>query len=95
MQQARSDVAAPKKIKISLLGPACICKILILLWKFVIYCKYINLLEMKISMKCFIFSPYIATKYRKMKNENRIVKWWISHQNNSLNSFTSGTVSSS
>lgn len=40
-----------------------------LLWKFVIYCKFINLLEMKISMKCFIFSPYIATKYRKMINE--------------------------
>lgn len=69
MQQVRPDVAAPKKIKISLLGPACISKILILLWKFVIYCKFINLLEMKISMKCFIFSPYIATKYRKMINE--------------------------
>lgn len=29
MQQVRPDVAAPKKIKISLLGPACISKILI------------------------------------------------------------------
>lgn len=70
MQQVRPDVAAPKKIKLGYwVLHVLVVSFLFLLWKFFIYCKFINLLEMKISMKCFIFSLYIATKYRKMINE--------------------------
>lgn len=93
MQQVRPDVAAPKKIKISLLGPACISKILISSLK-ICYILYKFTRNENINEMFYFFSIY---SYKVQENDKwvHIVKWWISHQNNSLNSFTSGTVCSS